>query len=211
MISFFLIVVSKTIHLLRSFKGYDPHEIGRCIDSEVKICKPEFPIWKIFTNWLYETTLMRFVFTWLPCWSKKHHYSGVYRGSKFMHFDKSCAKMSQNHTSNLDKVFLNVPPSSDFGLEARILQIGWFYRPKWKKVEKSASKNKHPIKLRFLIWRLQSANPEKKVIPENQGFGSCPLSYNLWRNFLSRNKSIWFIQPGFHIYFSRIHLLLYYI
>ena len=44
-----------------------------------------------------------------------------------------------------------------------------------KKVEKSASKNKHPIKLRFLIWRLQSANPEKKVIPENQGFGSCPL------------------------------------
>ena len=118
---------------------------------------------------------MRFVFTWLPCWSKKHHYSGVYRGSKFMHLDKSCAKMSQNHTSNLDKVFLNVPPSSDFGLEARILQIDWFYRPKWKKVEKSASKNKHPIKLRFLIWRLQSANPEKKVIPENQGFGSCPL------------------------------------
>jgi len=44
-----------------------------------------------------------------------------------------------------------------------------------KKVEKSASKNKHPIKLRFLIWRLQGANPEKKVIPENQGFGSCPF------------------------------------
>ena len=123
---------------------------------------------------------MRFVFTWLPCWSKKHHYSGVYRGSKFMHFDKSCAKMSQNHTSNLDKVFLNVPPSSDFGLEARIWQIGWFYRPKWKKVEKSASKNKHPIKLRFLIWRLQSANPEKKVIPENQRFGSCPFESLNW-------------------------------
>ena len=121
---------------------------------------------------------MRFVFTWLPCWSKKYHYSGVYRGSKFMHFDKSCAKMSQNHTSNLDKVFLNVPPSSDFGLEARILQIGWFYRPKWKKVERSASKNKHPIKLRFLIWRLKSANPEKKVIPENQGFGSCPFKFS---------------------------------
>ena len=80
---------------------------------------------------------------------EKHHYSSVYRGSKFMHFDKSCAKISQNHTSNLNKVFLNVLPSSDFGLEARILQIGWFYRPKWKKVEKSASKNKHPIKLRF--------------------------------------------------------------
>ena len=115
------------------------------------------------------------MFTWLPFWSKKHHYTGVYRISKFMHFDKSCVKMSQNHTSNLDKVFLNVSPSSYFGLEARILQIGWFYRPKWKKVKKSASKNKHPIKLRFLIWRLQSANPEKKVIPENQGFGSCPF------------------------------------
>ena len=33
-------------------------------------------------------------------------------------------KMSQNHTFNLDKVFLKVPPSSDFGLEAKILQIG---------------------------------------------------------------------------------------
>ena len=44
-----------------------------------------------------------------------------------------------------------------------------------KKVEKSASKNKHPIKLHFLIWRLQSANPEEKVITENQIFGSCPL------------------------------------
>ena len=120
---------------------------------------------------------MRFVFTWPLCWSKKRHYSGVHRGSKFMHFDKSRVKISQNHTSNLDKVFLKLPPSSDFGLEARILQIGWFYRPKWKKVEKSASKNKHPIKLRFLIWRLQSANPEKKVIPENQGFGSCPLFF----------------------------------
>ena len=103
----------------------------------------------------------------------------MYRGSKFMHFDKSCVKMSQNHTSNLDKVFLKLPPSSNFGFGARILQIGWFYRPKWKKVEKSASKNKHPIKLRFLIWRLQSANPEKKVIPENQGFGSCPFDQNI--------------------------------
>ena len=36
------------------------------------------------------------------------------------------------------------------------------------------SKNKHPIKLRFLIWKLQGANPEKKLIPENPGFGSYP-------------------------------------
>lgn len=72
-------------------------------------------------------------------------YSGVHRDSKFMHFDKGRVTISQNHTSNLDKLFLKLPPNSDFGLEARIFQIGWFYRPKWKKVEKSASKNKHPI------------------------------------------------------------------
>ena len=128
-------------------------------------------------NRCYESTLVPFMFTWLLCWLKKHQFSRVYRGSKFIHSDKSCAKIAQNHTYNLDEVFLKLPPSSNFGLEARILQIGWFYRPKWKKVEKSASKNKHPIKLRFLIWRLQSVNPEKKVIPENQGFGSCPLYY----------------------------------
>ena len=55
-----------------------------------------------------------------------------------MHFDKSCAKMSQNHTSNLDKVFLNVPPSSDFGLEARILQSADFIGQNEK-----FSKNQH--------------------------------------------------------------------
>ena len=48
------------------------------------------------------------------------------------------------------------------------------------KVEKSTSKNKHPIKLRFFIWRLQSANPEKKVIPENQEFGLCPLPFQVF-------------------------------
>ena len=147
-------------------------------------------------------TLVCFVFAWLPCWSKKYHYSGVYIGSKFMYFEKSCVKMSQNHTSNLDKVFLKVPPSSDFGLEARILQIGWFYRPKWKKVEKSASKNKHPIKLRFLIWRLQSANPEKKVIPENQGFGSCPF-----KNPPKMVKKVQFFQKNIRLCFVLKSLL----
>ena len=38
-----------------------------------------------------------------------------------MHFDKSRVEISQNHISNLDKVFLKLLPSSDFGLEARIL------------------------------------------------------------------------------------------
>ena len=56
--------------------------------------------------------------------TKKHHFSNVHRGLKFMYSDKSCVKISQNHTSNLDEVFLKPPPSSDFGLEPRILQIG---------------------------------------------------------------------------------------
>ena len=54
---------------------------------------------------------------------QKHHYSGVHRGSKFIHFDKSRVKISQNHTSKLDKVFLKLPPSSDFALEARIFDV----------------------------------------------------------------------------------------
>mgnify|MGYP001323538324 CR=1 FL=1 len=40
-----------------------------------------------------------------------------------MHFDKSRVKISQNHTSNLDEVFLKLPPSSEFGLEVIILQM----------------------------------------------------------------------------------------
>ena len=35
-----------------------------------------------------------------------------------------------------------------------------------KRVEKTASKNKYPTKLRFLVWRLQSVNPKKEVISE---------------------------------------------
>ena len=63
---------------------------------------------------------------------KKHHFSSVHRDLKFMRSDKSCVIISQNHTSKLDEVFLKLPSSSDFGLEPRIFQIGWFYRPKWK-------------------------------------------------------------------------------
>ena len=105
-----------------------------------EIFKLEFPIWRIFMNWCYEATFLSFVFTRPLCWSKKHHFSSVHRGLKFMHSDKSCVKISQNHTSNLDEVFIKLPPSSDFGLEPRILQIGWFYRPKWKKVKKISIK-----------------------------------------------------------------------
>eukprot|EP00493_Phyllostaurus_siculus_P000578 UN00580 len=65
-----------------------------------------------------------------------------------MHFDKSRVKISQSHTSNSDKVFG--------------FANGLLLSTKMQKSRKSASKNKHPIKLRFLIWRLQSANPEKK-------------------------------------------------
>ena len=91
-------------------------------------------------------------------------------------WQKLAHKITWKHTPNLDEVIIQAPASSDFGLGARILQIGWFYRPKWKKVKKSASKNKHPIKLRFSNWSLQNDNPEKKVIPDKHGFGSCPFN-----------------------------------
>ncbi len=66
-----------------------------------------------------------------------------------------------------------------------------FIGPNEKKFEKSASKNKHPIKLCFLIWRLQSANPEKKVIPENQGFGSCSLKIFIFH--FPSNFEVWYL------------------
>ena len=92
-----------------------------------------------------------------------------------MRSDKNWLISTWTHTPNLDQVIIQAPASSDFGLGARILQMGWFYRPKWKFIEKSASKNKHPIKFRFSNWSLQSDNPEKKVIPEKYEFGSYPL------------------------------------
>ena len=45
----------------------------------------------------------------LSCYDSERHFGKV---------------LSQNHTSNLEKVYLKVPPSSDFGLEGRMLQIG---------------------------------------------------------------------------------------
>ena len=53
-----------------SLKGYGPDEIGRCMNSWGKIFKQEFPIWRIFTNWCYETKLVSFEFTRPLCWSK---------------------------------------------------------------------------------------------------------------------------------------------
>ena len=98
-----------------------------------------------------------------------------------MRFDKNWLVITWKHTSNLDEVIFKAPPNSDFGIEARIWRIGWFYRPKWKIFEKSASKNKHPINLRFSNWSLQSDNPKKKLIPEKHEFGSYP-SHIFWIN-----------------------------
>ena len=52
-----------------------------------------------------------------------------------------------------------------FWIEGQNLADRLILSAKLKIFEKSASKNKHPIKLRFSNWRLQSDNPEKKVIP----------------------------------------------
>lgn len=90
----------------------------------------------------------------------------VWKESKMMRSNQNWLIIPWKYTRNLDEVIIQTPANSDFGLGARILQIGWFYRPKWKIFEKSASKNKQVIKLRFSNWSLQSDNPEKKVILE---------------------------------------------
>ena len=41
----------------------------------------------------------------------------------------------------------------------------------FKKIQKKKDKNKHH-QASSMIWILQSANPKKQVIPENQLFGS---------------------------------------
>ena len=51
-------------------------------------------------------------------------------------------------------------------------------------------KNKHPIKLRFSNWSLQSDNPEKKVIPEKHAFGSYPLLFFGWSISTLRHR-VW--------------------
>ena len=63
------------------------------------------------------------------------------------------------------------------------------------------SKNQHqkiniPSSSVFLIWRLQSANPEKKVIPENQGFGSCPLwdFFKFWLGILYDKSGFFLLE-----------------
>ena len=57
-----------------------------------------------------------------------------------MNSDKSRVKILQNHTSNLDNVFLKLPPSSDFGLEARIFANRLILSAKMKKSRKISIK-----------------------------------------------------------------------
>ena len=115
-------------------------------------------------------------------------FSSLERVPNLMRSEKNWLIITWKYTPNLDEVIIQAPASWDFGLEVKILQIGWFYRPKWKIFEKSASKNKHPIKLRFSNWSLQSANPEKKVIPEKHEFGSYPLTRVFFPCILSTKR-----------------------
>ena len=109
--------------------------------------------------------------------------------------DKIWLIITWKYTPNWDNVIIiQMSANSDFGLRARILQIGWFYRPKWKILEKSASKNNH-IKLRFWIWILQSDNPETKVITDKHKFTSYPLML-LWDSLFINFPFLWiFLFP----------------
>ena len=107
-------------------------------------------------NWYYEATFLFFVFTRPLCWSKKHHFSSIHRNLKSIHFDKSCVKISQNHTLNLDGIS-QAATEFRFWIGVQNFADRMILSAKMKKSQKVSIKNKHPIKLRFLIWRLQGA------------------------------------------------------
>ena len=69
---------------------------------------------------------------------------------------------------------------------------------KIKKIEKSASKNKNPIKLLFLNWNFQSESPEKKVIPEKHEFGSCP--FGILKKVEKKNQKEFFDEVIFSLF-----------
>ena len=84
------------------------------------------------------------------------------QGSKFIHFDKSCVKISQNHTWNLDKVFLKLPPSSDFGSEVSILlKSADFIGQNEKKSKNQHRKTNIPLSSIFYLETLTCWSREK--------------------------------------------------
>ena len=138
----------------KASKGYDPHKL-----HVVRIPKGKY----VNRNFQYG----RYSRNDVSC---SHDYCAdpnniifeVSIVSNVMRSDKNYLLSAWKYTPNLDEVILKARPSLDVGMEARILQIGWIYWLKWNIFEKPASKNKHPIKIRFSIWSLQSDNPEKK-------------------------------------------------
>ena len=89
-------------------------------------------------------------------------------------------------------MILQAPPSSNFALEAGMLQIGWFYLPKWKLSKNQHQKIKHPIKLHFSIWSLQSDNPEKNHFQKN-----LHLNHILYQNPKNKLAFSWTFQTCF--------------
>ena len=65
-----------------------------------------------------------------------------------------------------------------------------------EKVKKISIKKSTSHQALFFIWRLQRANPEKQVIPENQGFGFWIMSFcsknhaKLWLVYNSKSESL---------------------
>ena len=145
--------------------------------TKLRFFEPGFPIWKIFTNSYYEATPVSFVFTRPLCWSKKHHFSGVHRGSKFMHSNKSRVKISQNHASNLYKVFLKLPRSSDFGFQAWIWQISWFYRSNNKKSKDQHQKINIPSNSVFWFGDSEVLIQRKKKFWKTKPPRNCIMSF----------------------------------
>ena len=96
------------------------------------------------------------------------HFLRSVRGFKVKQFRlkivANCMKMS----SELDEANRSWISSRFLQYGAQISKFGHFYRPEWKFFICSSLKIKHPIKLYFSIWHLESIYRAKKSIPENR-------------------------------------------
>ena len=81
--------------------------------------------------------------------------------------------------------------------DAQILKFGHFYRPEWKFFICSSLKIKHPIKLYFSIWHLQSVYRAKKSIPENRAkrIKSFLFSYMIVQLFIAQCVCVKSVGP----------------
>ena len=96
------------------------------------------------------------------------HFLRSVRGFKVQPCRLKIVAKYMKMSSELDEASRSWISSRFLQSDAQILKFGHFYWPEWKFFICSSLKIKHPIKLYFSIWHLQSIYRAKKSIPENR-------------------------------------------